>query len=69
MSTWEAIKAFFLALPGIVRIAEWWHNRYARKVDDSEAAAKEEDRQNDAISMDPDRVGPALRRRLRGKNG
>lgn len=72
--TWlEAIKAFLLSLPGLVRIAEWWHNRYARAKDEAEDAAKQEEKQNDVASMDPDRVGPrlraALRKRMRKNDG
>jgi len=61
VSTWEAVKALFLALPGIA----WIVRRFLERKDRKEAERASDEANKAAHDLDPDRIGPGLRRGVR----
>jgi len=64
----EAIKGFLVALPGVVRIWEWWHNRMAGGVEQREKADADNETNDVAAARGPGgarAAGRALRDRMR----
>jgi hypothetical protein len=59
--TWEAVKSFFLALPPIA----WIVQRFLKRKDAKEAEDASDEANKAAHDLDPDSVGPRLRRGVR----
>ena len=61
VSTWAAVKAFLAALPGIA----WIVQRFLKRKDAKEAQSAKDEANDAAHDLDPDRIGPGLRRGVR----
>jgi len=60
-TTWEAVKAVAASLPAALGLA--W--RWIRRRDEKEKNRETLERREDVANLDPDRIGPRLRRRVR----